>query len=423
MRALRCLLAAGLVVGAPGLSAQATDLVRTARARMDAHDLDSATVLLDAAFTGATERADSVAAFVARGILAFLREDESAASTAFHQALVLDSTTPAPRLAQASPRLLGLFDEQRVALTNDVVYPSSDVDEQPRRLAGPRVRYPPDLLRRQVSGRVVVALTVDTLGHAVPATIEILSSPDSGFIDPVRHMLLASMFSPGKIRKRAVRTLVHLAIQLEPGTPPTATALIEAARAKLALRQTDSALALLQEALDPITQATNAERVFGLLVMGIARTAAGQDSLARATFDTALAGYHALTDRGVELAPFLRRLADSIGLARHGRVPRTLGEPTIITTVDVPPVLVSPPIVRYPAEMQALRVGGTVTVEATVDTTGHVIAASVKVIRSSNPGFDAEAGRAIRAAVYRPGRRGGHFILTIIRQTVTFAPY
>lgn len=425
MRALNRLVAAGFMLGVPALRAQqrSIDMTHAARARIDARDLDSATVLLAAAFADATQRDDSVAAFVARGIVAFLRGDESAAATNFHQALVLDSTTPAPRLSPPVPRLASLFEEQYVGLTNDIAYASADVDEKPRRLAGPHVRYPPDLLRRQVSGRVVVALTVDTLGRAVPASIEILAIPDSGLLDPVRHMILASTFSPGRVRGRAVRTLVQLAIDLEPGTPPSPSSLVNAARAKLALHQTDSALVLLQEALDPATQASDAERVYGLLVMGIARTAAGQDTLARPALDTALAGYRSLLDRKVELAPFLKRLADSVGLARKGRGPGALGIPTVLTAVDAAPAVVSQPVVRYPAEMQALRVGGTVTLEATIDTTGRVIPTSVKVIQSSNAGFEAEARRAVQAAVYRPGRRAGRPIPTVIRQAITFAPY
>jgi TonB family protein len=420
-----------LIVAALGMMAdtaltaqtQAASLVELAHARLSVSDLDSAEVLLRTALASATGRADSVAVFIARGILAFSRGDESATSTAFHQALVLDSTTTAPGLARISRRLEGLFEEQHVGLTNDVVYASAEVDEKPRRLGGPRVRFPPDLVRRQVSGRVVVGLTVDTLGHAVTGSIEIFAIPDSALVEPVRHMLVASTFSPGRIRKRAVRTLVQLAIDLEPRSPPAAAALVDAARAKLALHQTDSALVLLQEALDPITQASDAERVYGLLVMGIARTAAGQDSLARATLDTALAGYHRLTDKGVVLAPFLKRLADSVSLARRGRRPGALGNPTVLTGVDVAPVIVSQPPVRYPPEMQALRVGGTVTIEATLDTTGHVVPGSVRVIQSPNPGLDAEARRVIVAAVYRPARRGGRPVTTVIRQTITFVPY
>lgn len=417
------ILVVSLITWPLGAQSRASVLVEQAHARLSVSDLDSAEVLLRLALADATGRADSVAVFVGRGILAFSRGDESATSTAFHQALVLDSTTTVPGLARISRRLAGLFEEQHVALTNEVVYASAEVDEKPRRLSGPRVRYPPDLVRRHVGGRVVVGLTVDTLGHAVPGSIEIFAIPDSGLVEPVQAMLLASTFSPGRIRRRAVRTLAQLAIDLEPRSPPPAVTLIDAARAKLAQHQTDSAQLLLQEALDPTTQATEGERVYGLLVMGIARTAAGQDSLARATVDSALAGYRRLTEKGVELAPFLKRLADSVGSARRGRRPGALGNPTVLTAVDVAPVVVSQPAVRYPPEMQALRVGGTVTVEATLDATGHVVPGSVRVIQSPSPGLDGEASRVVAAAVYRPARRGGRPVTTVIRQTITFVPY
>ena len=173
-----------------------------------------------------------------------------------------------------------------------------------------------------------------------------------------------------------------------------------------------------------MTQPTEGERVYALLVQGIAWVSQGRDTLARAAFDTALASYRSLTNRGVELAPFLKRLADSVRLGRTGRTPNALAQPTVIgDPVDAAPTLRTQPAIRYPPEMQTMHVGGTVTIEATIDTTGHVQPGSVRVVQSSNPGFDAEARRVVTAAVYRPGRRNGRAVLTSIRQSITFASY
>jgi TonB family protein len=73
--------------------------------------------------------------------------------------------------------------------------------------------------------------------------------------------------------------------------------------------------------------------------------------------------------------------------------------------------------------MQALRVGGTVVVEARLDATGHVLAGTVRVVASPNPGLEREAMRVVTAAVYKPARRGGHAVAVTIRQPITFAPY
>ncbi len=73
--------------------------------------------------------------------------------------------------------------------------------------------------------------------------------------------------------------------------------------------------------------------------------------------------------------------------------------------------------------MQALRIGGTLIVEATLDTTGHVIPGSVKIVQTPNPVFNEEARRIVLAASYRPARQHGKAVRTTIRQPITFAPY
>ena len=399
------------------------DLIQQARALMAAGSLDSAEHVLEAAMTSATNRNDSVLTYAWRAILAFNQGSDSSAHMAFHQALQLDSTLQIPDLWKSAPPLAQLLEQERMELRPGILVASQNVEEKPRRLSGPAVVYPPDLLRRQVRGRAVVGLTVDTLGRAEERSIEIFQTPDSGMNAPLRAMVLASTFSPGRLHGRKVRTMMALAIDLVPGTPPNATSLVTAARGRLAVHETDNALALLKQALDPMTQTTEGERVYAQLVEGIAWHDAGRDTLSREAFDSALTGYGQLTARGVELAPFLKRLADSVQLARAGRTPGVIGTPAVVESVDAPPVAVSHPAIAYPPEMQALRVGGTVVVEARVDATGHVLAGTVRVVQSPNPGLEREAMRVVAAAVYRPARKSGHAVAVTIRQPITFAPY
>ena len=400
------------------------DLIQQARARMSANDLDSAAALLTAAMTNATQHGESTTTYTWRAILEFMRGDDSATRVAIHQAYQLDHGLQVNGLAQASPRLAEMFEEEyHRASVGDPIYPPAALDEQPRRLSGPAVIYPPDLVRRQVRGRAVVRLIVDAAGHVEDSSIDVVTVPDSGLIDPLRTMIRSSTFSPGRIKGRTVRTMTELAIDLAPGAPQSATSLVTAARTRLAAHQTDSALALLRQALDPSTRASDGERIYGQLVRGIALTQTGHDTLARAALDSALAGYQRLTARGIELAPFLKRLADSVRLARAGRSGGQLGTPAVLESVDAPPVAVSHPPIAYPPEMQALRVGGTVVVEARVDATGHVLAGTVRVVTSPNPGLEREAMRVVAAAVYKPARRGGQSAAVTIRQPITFAPY
>ena len=412
-----------LAITASSIAAQkSTDLVQQARARLSANDLDSADVLLAAALTSATERADSVSVYTWRAAFFFMRGNDSATRVAFDQALRLDTTLMVPALAMTSPRLPTVLEEERIALRPDIVYTSGEVDEKPRRVSGPPVRYPPELIRRQVRGRAVVGLIIDTLGHAEERSIDIIATPDSGLNGAIRTMLLSAIFAPGRRHGKKVQTLTELAIDLVPGSPPSATALITTARARLTAHEPDSALALLTVALDPVTQASDGERVYAQLVQGIAWTETGRDTLARSALDSGLAGYQRLNARGIELAPFLKRLADSVRLERTGRSPGALGTPAVVETVDVPPVPISHPAITYPREMQALRVSGTVVVEARVDAKGHVQAGTVRVVRSPNPGLEHEAMRVVSGAVYKPARRGGHAVAVLIRQPITFAP-
>jgi TonB family protein len=239
--------------------------------------------------------------------------------------------------------------------------------------------------------------------------------------------MFAAQFTPGRVKGHLVRSAVSLGFTLSPPAPANPTTLIGAARAQLRAHRSDSALALTEQALESVNNATPGERVYAQLVQGTAWRAKGRDSLAALSFDAGLASYRDLTARGVDLAPFLKRLADSIRISRRSTATAGMASPfaapSVVGAVDEPPVLISHPPIRYAAEMQALRIGGTVIVEATLDTTGRVLPPTVKVVQSPNPVFDTETKRVVLAAVYRPARIGGRPARVTIRQPVTFAAY
>jgi TonB family protein len=397
-----------------------TQRLQAARQHITANQLDSADAELRAALEAAGYLMDSVNILIWRGILEHLRGSDSLARLSFRQALKLNAGTSVKGLDQISPGLGELFeDEARTA------YVHSTVDEKPKWVSGPALVYPPALRRRRVAGTAVITANLDTLGRVEPGSITILETPDSGYIEPLRQMMAAATFTPGRVRGRSVRAGTSLAFNLMPPPLGHPTTLITAARRQVAAHHADSALALLDEALDTAAHATEGERVYGQLVLGLAWKAAKRDSLANASIDAGLAGYQQLIARGVDLAPLLRRLADSVRLARRAatRAASALANPTAVGSVDEQPALVSHPPIRYAPEMQALRVGGTVIVEATLDTTGRVVPATVKVVQSPNPMFDAEARRVVTAAIYRPARTAGRAVRATIRQPITFAPY
>lgn len=402
-------------------------LVDSARAQLGAHHPDSAAALLRAALDSSADAspADRKNAFIWTAIVQFVRGDAGLARAAFRQALALDSTLDVKGLAQLSPELELLFQqEKQAAVRQGFVYISGTVDESPRRVSGPPVDYPRALWRRHPDGLVQMEAVIDTAGRAEPASVRVTSTPDSGLIDPARRMMLASRFTRGRLKGAAVRVLVQMAVAVHPPRL-SAAELVGTARRDLAAGRADSALALLEVALDSaLTHPTDGERTYALLVRGVAQSRRGRDDAARADVSDGLALYHSLLARGVDLAPFLRRLADSVRLARRApKATTAMPAPTAVEPVDELPTVVSHPPIRYPPEMQALRIAGTVVVEATLDRTGKPDPASAKVVESPNHAFDAEVLRVVRGSVYRPARRQGQTVRAIIRQAISFVNY
>jgi TonB family protein len=267
---------------------------------------------------------------------------------------------------------------------------------------------------------------IDTLGRVEEKSFLVLESPDSTFNAPLQQMIFAAQFTPGRVKGHRVRSQIDLGFSLNPPAPENPTKLITAAWAQLRARRADSALVLTELALDSANQPSAGERVYALLVQGLAWQLKKRDSLATLSLDAGLEGYRDLTAREVDLAPFLKRLADSIRISRRGTrqaAPAPFGALAVVGVVDEQPALVSHPPIRYAPEMQALRIAGTVIVEATLDTTGRVLPATVRIVQSPNPVFDAESKRVVLASVYRPARIRGRAARVTIRQPITFAAY
>ena len=88
--------------------------------------------------------------------------------------------------------------------------------------------------------------------------------------------------------------------------------------------------------------------------------------------------------------------------------------------VDDPAVVVHQPSPRYPPVLQQAGIEGRVLVEFVIDTAGHTEAASLRVLESSNPGFDAAAGETVRRSVFRPARVHGSPVRQRTVQSIVF---
>ena len=157
-------------------------------------------------------------------------------------------------------------------------------------------------------------MIVDTLGRVNEESIEIVDIPDSAFTRPVKQMMSHVVFSPARIGGKPVRSLVAFKFNLTPPSPRDPVRLIEHARGLVRTGLPDSALTLLDDALDPVNGATPAVRVYAELVRGTAWRAKHDPAGAAGAFQRGLHQYHELSARGVDFAPFLRSLADSVGL-------------------------------------------------------------------------------------------------------------
>lgn len=295
--------------------ARTPELIVAARAHIAARQLDSAESTLETAFARAVYTMDSAWVYVWYGVVEHMRGRDDIARASFRRALLLHPDPGVEGLDTISPRLAELFDRESRAIR---VRSANDVDQPARWRSGPVFVYPASLRARRIAGHALVRAIVDTAGLVADNSIEVLDTPDSAFNEPLRQMLRGTAFQPARVRGRPVRSLVSYQFDLTPPSAGNPVRLVDAARDQLRLTNADSALTLLELALDE-NAATPAVRVYALLVQGIAWHAKQRDSLAARSFSSALGSYRKLSAGGADLAPFLKKLADSVSLSRPRR--------------------------------------------------------------------------------------------------------
>ena len=87
--------------------------------------------------------------------------------------------------------------------------------ERPVVVSGPRLQYPNLLRQAGIEGRVTVRAIVDTTGRAEPASVRVIESPHPGFDQAARDFVLHARFSHGRLRGRAVRTLIEFPVTFQ----------------------------------------------------------------------------------------------------------------------------------------------------------------------------------------------------------------
>jgi TonB family protein len=84
------------------------------------------------------------------------------------------------------------------------------------------------------------------------------------------------------------------------------------------------------------------------------------------------------------------------------------------------PQRLSSPPARYPDSLRTAGIGGRVLVEVIVDSTGHADSASVRVLSTTHPGFEAPARDVVLGTTFAPGRLHGRAVPVMVRIPINF---
>jgi protein TonB len=83
-------------------------------------------------------------------------------------------------------------------------------------------------------------------------------------------------------------------------------------------------------------------------------------------------------------------------------------------------VLVKAATPEYPRTLAAVGIEGRVSTEFVIDTLGRVEPASIRILQSTHPAFEASARTAVAAALFRPARFGPRPVRQLTRQAIRF---
>ncbi len=88
--------------------------------------------------------------------------------------------------------------------------------------------------------------------------------------------------------------------------------------------------------------------------------------------------------------------------------------------VEEKPDLLSGPPVTYPPLLRQAGIEGHVLVEFVIDTLGRAERNSIRIVRSSNPGFDQPVRENVSRALFRPARVHGRAVRVLVQMPFNF---
>lgn len=95
---------------------------------------------------------------------------------------------------------------------------SGEVDDPVQAIDARPPKYPRAHEVAGIPGRVVLTFVVDTTGKVEPRTLSVTEATDSAFAQSSREAIMATRFSPARVRGQAVRQLVRQTHLFRSGT-------------------------------------------------------------------------------------------------------------------------------------------------------------------------------------------------------------
>lgn len=97
-------------------------------------------------------------------------------------------------------------------VSGSLPYDERVVDEAPRLLTHPPLRYPELLRQAGIEGRVLVEVVLDTLGRAERGSLRMVQSAHELFAREAGAVVLASRYRPARVGSRAVRVRIQVPV-------------------------------------------------------------------------------------------------------------------------------------------------------------------------------------------------------------------
>jgi TonB family protein len=109
-----------------------------------------------------------------------------------------------------------------------------------------------------------------------------------------------------------------------------------------------------------------------------------------------------------------------IGTGVVGGTGPVSGEVFLEAQLDDPVQVISQPQPRYPPVLASAGISGRVEMQYIVDTTGHVEAPSLKIMKATHPAFAEPARETILKSIFKPARFKGRPVRQLVQQAIAF---